>query len=201
MKYAQALITVGLVFFLSGCETVSQYLQKTEEAIAKYTSESKNPHIDNQSIPFEQLPKDILNFLASEYVSPCISDEDSNGPSGWHMTFENKFIKKVDFNQDGLADYIIRSPYVTCNGMYGYEGSGGGNVDIFFQEKNGHFIQALDFMPSMDITMGRHGPMLSYDKHYIRWDKKHHYFIAYNPHKGRKIIQLGGDDYFDDKTP
>lgn len=157
----------------------------------------------NKGIPFTSLPSEIKAEVESYYVGGCqeISEDPEMPRKNPKITFDKGFIVHVDFNGDGLKDYIIKSSEVTCEGAYSmFTGSSDGFLDIYFQDQNGQYEHVLNYW------LGREGLTLSnykngyryyskYNKSYLVWDKEQSKFLSYyGPEKRLDVLEKGGED-------
>ena len=157
----------------------------------------------NHSIPFSKLPTEIKAEVESYYVGGCqeISEDPEMPRANPKITFDKGFIVNVDFNGDGLKDYIIRSSEVTCEGAYSmFTGSSDGFLDIYFQNQNGQYEHVLNYW------LGREGLELKktkdgyrfiseYNESYLAWDKKQNKFLSYyGPEKRLDVLEIGDED-------
>lgn len=156
----------------------------------------------NKGIPFTNLPSEIKTEIESYYVSGCqeISEDPEMPRKNPKITFDKGFIMNVDFNGDGLKDYIIKSSEVTCEGAYSmFTGNSDGFLDIYFQNPNGKYDHVLNYW------LGREGLELKktengyhfiseYNKSYLAWDKKQNKFLSYyGPEKRLDVLEIGDE--------
>lgn len=157
----------------------------------------------NKGIPINSLPSEIKTGIESYYVGGCkeISEDPEMPRKNPKITFDKGFIVNVDFNGDGLKDYIIRSSEVTCEGAYSmFTGSSDGFLDIYFQNQNGQYEHVLNYW------LGREGLELKktkdgyrfiseYNESYLAWDKKQNKFLSYyGPEKRLDVLEIGDED-------
>ena len=124
----------------------------------------------NKGIPFTSLPSEIKAEVESHYVGGCqeISEDPEMPRKNPMITFDKGFIVNVDFNGDGLKDYIIKSSEVTCEGAYTmFSGNSDGFLDIYFQNKNGQYEHVLNYW------LGREGLALTKYKNSYRYYSKY----------------------------
>ena len=157
----------------------------------------------NHSIPFSKLPTEIKAEVESYYVGGCqeISEDPEMPRENPKITFDKGFIVNIDFNGDGLKDYLIKSSEVTCEGAYSmFTGSSDGFLDIYFQNQNGQYEHVLNYW------LGREGLELKktkdgyrfiseYNESYLAWDKKQNKFLSYyGPEKRLDVLEIGDED-------
>ena len=157
----------------------------------------------NKGIPFTSLPSEIKAEVESHYVGGCqeISEDPEMPRKNPMITFDKGFIVNVDFNGDGLKDYLIKSSEVTCEGAYSmFTGSSDGFLDIYFQNKNGQYEHVLNYW------LGREGLALTkyknsyryyskYSKSYLVWDKQQSKFLSYyGPEKRLDVLEEGDEN-------
>lgn len=157
----------------------------------------------NNSIPFSKLPSEIKLEVDSYYIGGCqdISEDPEMSIKNPMITFDKGFIVNVDFNGDGLKDYIIQSSRVTCEGAYTmFTGNSDGFLDIYFQNKNGQYEHVLNYW------LGREGLALTkyknsyryyskYSKSYLVWDKQQSKFLSYyGPEKRLDVLEEGDEN-------
>jgi len=158
----------------------------------------------NNSTPFDKIPVGIKQEIQSNYIEACesIADDVEMGIKHPKITFDKSFLANVDFNGDGLDDFILRSSEVTCEGAYSlFTGNSDGYVDIYFQDKDGNYNYVLNYL------LGREGLQLKktrdgyrfisqYNKSYMMWDKSINKFISYYaPEKRKDIIEMEPQQY------
>ena len=157
----------------------------------------------NKGIPFTSLPSEIKAEVESHYVGGCqeISEDPEMPRKNPKITFDKGFIVNVDFNGDGLKDYIIKSSEVTCEGAYSmFTGNSDGFIDIYFQNKAGKYDHVLNYW------LGREGLELEkrkdgyrfvseYNDSYLTWDKSINKFISYyGPEKRKDILDINDEN-------
>ena len=155
--------------------------------------------VKNNSIPFNKLPIEIKEAVQSNYIEACqsIAEDEEMAIKNPKITFDKGFLVNVDFNGDGLKDYIIRSSNVTCEGAYSmFTGNSDGFIDIYFQNKAGKYDHVLNYW------LGREGLELKktkdsyrfiseYNDSYLAWDKSINKFISYYaPEKRKDILDI-----------
>ena len=104
--------------------------------------------VKNNSIPFNKLPIEIKEAVQTNYIEACqgIAEDEEMAIKNPKITFDKGFLVNVDFNGDGLNDYIIRSSNVTCEGAYSiFTGNREGYIDIYFQNKEGKYDNVLNY--------------------------------------------------------
>lgn len=156
--------------------------------------------VKNNSIPFNKLPIEIKEAVQTNYIEACqgIAEDEEMAIKNPKITFDKGFLVNVDFNGDGLKDYIIRSSNVTCEGAYSmFTGNSDGFIDIYFQNKEGKYDHVLNYW------LGREGLELKktkdsyrftseYNDSYLAWDKSINKFISYyGPEKRKDILEIG----------
>jgi len=156
----------------------------------------------NNSIPFNTLPSVIKEEIETSYIEACqnIADSDDFDIEKPQITFDKGFVVNVDFNGDGLKDYIIKSSEVTCEGAYSmFTGNSDGFIDIYFQNKDSKYDHVLNYW------LGREGLGLEKNKDgyrfssengsYLLWDKSMNKFISYyGPEKRKDILDINDED-------
>lgn len=168
-----------------------------------YTNSLAEIPVKNNSIPFNKLPIEIKEVVQSEYIDTCqrISEDEEMQVKNPKITFYKGFLVNVDFNGDGLKDYIIRSSAVTCEGAYSFfTGSSDGFIDIYFQNEAGKYNHVLNYW------LGREGLELKkvkdhyrftseYNGSYLAWDKSINKFISYyGPEKRKDILDINDEN-------
>ena len=65
--------------------------------------------VKNNSIPFNKLPIEIKEVVQNHYIEACegIAEDEEMAIKNPKITFDKGFLVNVDFNNDGLKDYII----------------------------------------------------------------------------------------------
>lgn len=159
--------------------------------------------VKNNSIPFKKLPIEIKEAVQSNYIEACqsIVEDEEMAIKKPKITFDKGFLANVDFNGDGLKDYIIRSSEVTCEGAYSmFTGNSDGFIDIYFQNEAGKYDHVLNYW------LGREGLELKkikddyrftseYNDSYLAWDKSINKFISYySPEKRKDILDINDED-------
>lgn len=159
--------------------------------------------VKNNSIPFKKLPIEIKEAVQSNYIEACqsIVEDEEKAIKKPKITFDKGFLANVDFNGDGLKDYIIRSSEVTCEGAYSmFTGNSDGFIDIYFQNEAGKYYHVLNYW------LGREGLELKkikddyrftseYNDSYLAWDKSINKFISYyGPEKRKDILDINDED-------
>ena len=157
----------------------------------------------NKAIPFNNLPSEIKTEIESHYVDGCkeVSEDPEMPRKNPKITFDKGFIVNVDFNADGLKDYIIKSSEVTCEGAVSmFTGSSDGFLDIYFQNQDGQYEHVLNYW------LGREGLELKkmkdgyrfiseYNESYLAWDIKKNKFLSYyGPEKRLDVLEIGDED-------
>lgn len=157
----------------------------------------------NKGIPFTSLPSEIKAEVESHYVGGCqeISEDPEMPRKNPKITFDKGFIVNVDFNGDGLKDYIIKSSEVTCEGAYSmFTGSSDGFLDIYFQDKNGQYEHVLNYWlgrEGLTLTKYKNGYRYysKYSKSYLVWDKQQSKFLSYyGPERRLDVLEMGDED-------
>lgn len=153
----------------------------------------------NNSIPFDTLPSEIKEEIDTYYIEACqnIADSEEFQIEKPQITFEDGFLTNIDFNGDGLNDYIIHSLPVNCEGAYTmFTGNSLGFLDIYFQNKMGKYDHVLNYW------LGREGLELKKDKNgyryyskenksYLLWDKQQSKFLSYyGPEKRLDVLEV-----------
>jgi len=159
--------------------------------------------VKNNSIPFNKLPIEIKEVVQNHYIEACegIAEDEEMTIKNPKITFDKGFLVNVDFNNDGLKDYIIRSSEVTCEGAYSmFTGNSDGFIDIYFQNKAGKYDHVLNYW------LGREGLELEkrkdgyrfiseYNDSYLTWDKSINKFISYyGPEKRKDILDINDEN-------
>lgn len=157
----------------------------------------------NKAIPFKSLPTEIKTEIESYYVGGCkeISEDSEMPRKNPKITFDKGFIVNVDFNDDGLKDYITRSSEVTCEGAYSmFTGSSDGFLDIYFQNQNGQYEHVLNYWlgtEGLQLKKKKDGYRFisEYNESYLAWDKKQNKFLSYyGPEKRLDVLEIGDED-------
>ena len=150
---------------------------------------------DDTSIKFDKLPSEIKSLIIEEYVSLCASDSNDKKTV---LGFAENFIRHVDFNDDGLKDYLIESRGAGClnGGMSIFTGSSDGSLTILINKGDNRYDRELD------LWLGREGLELNkYNGHfrysaradsnsldYMEWDKELKQFIYFDSKASTKNI-------------
>jgi len=155
----------------------------------------------NNSISFNNLPNEIKEEIQSNYIDSCEGLSEDLKIKNPQITFDKDFLANVDFNGDGLKDYIIRSSEVFCEaGASMFTGNSDGFIDIFYQNKTGQYNHVLNYW------LGREGLVLEkrkdgyrftseYNESYLVWDKSINKFISfYGPEKRKDILDINDEN-------
>lgn len=157
----------------------------------------------NKGIPFTSLPSEIKAEVESHYVGGCqeISEDPEMPRKNPKITFDKGFIVNVDFNGDGLKDYIIKSSEVTCEGAYSmFTGSSDGFLDIYFQDQNDQYKHVLHYWlgrEGLELKKTKDGYRFTskYNESYLVWDKQQNKFLSYyGPEKRLDVLEEGDEN-------
>lgn len=156
----------------------------------------------NNSMPFSNLPSEIKEEIETSYIEACqgIADSEDFKIEKPQITFDKGFLVNVDFNSDGLKDYIIKSSEVTCEGAYSmFTGNSDGFIDIYFQNKKGKYDHVLNYWlgrEGLGLEKNKNGYRLSSENgSYLLWDKSINKFISYyGPEKRKDILDINDED-------
>ena len=157
----------------------------------------------NHSIPFSKLPTEIKAEVESYYVGGCqeISEDPEMPRENPKITFDKGFIVNIDFNGDGLKDYLIKSSEVTCEGAYSmFTGSSDGFLDIYFQGQNDQYEHVLHYWlgrEGLELKKTKDGYRFTseYNESYLAWDKNQNKFLSYyGPEKRLDLLEIGNED-------
>lgn len=154
--------------------------------------------VHNDSIAFKSLPTEIQKDIKTNYIEFCqsISEDKDSGITNPKITFYKEFITKVDFNNDGLADYIIRTNNIACEGAASlFTGNSEGAIEIYFQTEGNKFQHVLSYesgKSEMELKKTKNGyGFFSADKSYLIWNKSLNKFISYyGPEKRKNILDI-----------
>lgn len=153
----------------------------------------------NKSIPLNTLPSEIRIEIKDSYINSCqeISENSEMPIENPKITFDKGFLTNIDFNNDGLKDYIIRSSEVTCEGAYSFfTGNSDGFLDIYFQNKNGQYKHVLNYWlghESLELKKTQEGYRFisEYNESYLAWDTKQNKFLSYyGPEKKLDVLEI-----------
>lgn len=159
--------------------------------------------VKNNSIAFNKLPIEIKEVVQSEYIDTCqgISEDEEMSVKNPKITFHKGFLVNVDFNGDGLKDYIIRSSAVTCEGAYSmFTGNSDGFIDIYFQNEAGKYNHVLNYWlgrEGLGLQKSKDGYRFTseYNESYLAWDKSISKFISYyGPEKRKDILDINDEN-------
>ena len=159
--------------------------------------------VKNNSIPLNKLPIEIKEAVQTNYIEACqdIAEDEEIPIKNPKITFHKEFLVNVDFNSDGLKDYIIRSSAVTCEGAYSmFTGSSDGFIDIYFQNEAGKYNHVLNYWlgrEGLTLTKYKNGYRYysKYSKSYLVWDKQQSKFLSYyGPEKRLDVLEMGDED-------
>jgi hypothetical protein len=159
--------------------------------------------VKNNSISFNKLPTQIKEVVQSDYVDACdgMTEDVEMAIKNPKITFDKGFLVNVDFNGDGLKDYIIRSSEVTCEGAYSmFTGNSDGFIDIYFQNKAGEYDHVLNYWlgrEGLGLEKTNEGYRFSskYNGSYLTWDKSINKFISYyGPEKRKDILDINDEN-------
>lgn len=145
--------------------------------------------VENRGLALKSLPSDINNFIKKDYFNTCEEigdslDESRNSPPKISIG-ENAFIN-VDFNGDGLKDYIIDESEFFCeNALTIFTGNSNGHLYFFLQTKDGKYKKNLTFWKARDefsLQKIKEGYRYysEYSDSYLRWDKGKRSFLYYD---------------------
>lgn len=156
----------------------------------------------NNSLLFNTLPSEIKEEVEISYIETCqsIADSDEIQVEKPQITFDKGFLVNIDFNGDGLKDYIIKSSEVTCEGAYSmFTGNSDGFIDIYFQNKEGKYDHVLNYWlgrEGLGLEKNKNGYRFSSEnKSYLIWDKSINKFISYHgPEKRKDILDINDED-------
>jgi hypothetical protein len=159
--------------------------------------------VKNNSIPFNKLPIEIKEVVQSEYIDTCqnISENEEMPVKNPKITFNKGFLVNVDFNGDGLKDYVIRSSAVGCEGAYSlFTGNSDGFIDIYFQNEAGKYDHVLNYWlgrEGLELQKSKDGYHFTseYNESYLAWDKSISKFISYyGPEKRKDILDINDEN-------
>jgi hypothetical protein len=157
-------------------------------------------HVVNKSIPLNVLPSEIKEKIDTYYIETCQDDSNNMQTKNPKITFNKGFLLNIDFNSDGLKDYIIKSSEVTCAGAYSmFTGNSDGFIDIYFQNKDGKYDHVLHYWlgsEGLRLEKNKNGYRFSSsNKSYLLWDKSINKFISYyGPEKRKDILDINDED-------
>ena len=148
--------------------------------------------VENRGLALKSLPSDINNFIKKYYFDMCeksgdllLLDESRNSPPKIYIR-KNAFIN-VDFNGDGLKDYIIDESEFVCENdlTMGFTGNSNGHLYFFLQTKDGKYKKNLEFWKARDgfslqKIKGGYRYYSEYSDSYLRWDKGKRSFLYYD---------------------
>ena len=159
--------------------------------------------VKNNSIPLNKLPIEIKEAVQTNYIEACqdIAEDEEIPIKNPKITFHKEFLVNVDFNSDGLKDYIIRSSAVTCEGAYSmFTGSSDGFIDIYFQNEAGKYNHVLNYWlgrEGLGLQKSKDGYRFAseYNDSYLAWDKSISKFISYyGPEKRKDILDINDEN-------
>lgn len=144
--------------------------------------------IENNSIPLKKLPFEILENIKKDYIGLCemSSDPDELEHSSAKIHLDKTAIINIDFNGDGVKDYIIDESKFYCeNNASLFIGNSSGHLHFFFKTPTNKYKKTLTFWKARDefvlqSTNSWYRYYSEYSKSYLEWNKEKSTFIYYD---------------------